>query len=85
MRIDGNENSFIHTAKILLVMDPRDVHPEQVDYAEREPDLIISFDIYSFERNRQILEELRRGDYIRFNATITHLAIKRISGRSYNK
>jgi hypothetical protein len=55
-------------------MDPRDVHPLEKDYGDREPDLLLTFDLYSFEQNRPIIEELHRGDYIRFNATITQIA-----------
>lgn len=79
MRIDGNEQSAIHQARVLVVMDPRDVHPENADYGLREPDLILTFDLRSFERNLKVIEELHRGDLIRFNATITHLAIRRPS------
>ena len=55
-------------------MNPRDKHPLDDDYGSREPDLVLTFDANSFERNRMIIEDLKRGDYIRFNATITHLA-----------
>lgn len=77
MRIDGNENNFLHQAKVLIVMKPRDLHPVLDEYAQREPDLIISFDLHSFNRNKEVLEGLKRGDFISFNATITHLAQKR--------
>ncbi len=60
-------------------MEPRDIHTLDEGYGQREPDLIISFDIVTFERNLKVIEELRRGDFIRFNATITKLAISRRS------
>lgn len=78
MRIDGNEFNYLHMAKILVVMNPRDSLPASKNIEgdeNRTPDLILSFDVYSFERNRDVIEGLRRGDYIRFNATITHAAV----------
>lgn len=57
-------------------MEPRDKHPLEPDYALREPDLILTFDQYSFERNREQLESLTRGDYVVFNATISHLGVQ---------
>lgn len=83
MRVDGNENNLLHQAKILMVMNPRDMHSEQASYGDREPDLLLSFDIYSFNRNKLIIEDLKRGDYIRFNATITHLALRRYQSATY--
>ena len=82
MRIDGNELSLIHQATILLVMDPRDVHNEDSSYGDREPDLILTFDLNSFTRNRDIIEELRKGDLIKFNATLTHFSTKRTTSDS---
>lgn len=82
MRIDGNELNFIHQATILLVMDPRDVHMEDSSYGNREPDLILSFDLNSFTKNREVIEDLRKGDLIKFNATLTHFSIKRASSDS---
>jgi hypothetical protein len=82
MRIDGNELNLIHQATVLLVMDPRDVHNEDSSYGDREPDLILSFDINSFNRNREIIEELRKGDLIKFNATLTHFNTKRTTSES---
>ena len=77
MRIDGNEQNYLHQAKVLVVMEPRDLHPGAAEYADREPDLILSFDQFSFKRNLEVLENLRRGDLLRFNATITHLALSK--------
>ena len=76
MRIDGGEaENFMHQAQILMQMSPRDIHPDEQDFALREPDLILTFDIWSFERNKFIIEDLKRGDYIIFNSTITHLGV----------
>ena len=47
------------------------------DFAEREPDLVLTFDFYSFELNKQAIENLYRGDHIIFNATITHLGVRK--------
>ena len=58
-------------------MNPRDSHTQADQYALREPDLILTFDLNSFNRNKGVIEELRKGDYIRFNATITHMGIRR--------
>jgi len=79
MRIDGNEQNYLHQARVLIVMEPRDYHPEAPEYAEREPDLILTFDQFYFARNLPMLEDLRRGDLLRFNATIAHLAVARTS------
>ena len=54
-------------------MNPR----ESLDGSQ--PDLILTFDLASFNRNRANIEELRKGDYIRFNATMTHFNVKRIA------
>ena len=78
MRIDGSETDYLHQTRILMVMNPRDQHSQNKDFADREPDLVLTFDIYSFERNRIVIENLKRGDYIKFNATITQLGSKRI-------
>lgn len=51
MRVDANEYSDMHFAKILLQMEPRDLHPMEESFASREPDLILAFDKHSFERN----------------------------------
>jgi hypothetical protein len=45
-------------------MKPRDIHPDEKDFAAREPDLILSFDIWAFEENKEMLENLHRGDYV---------------------
>ena len=58
-------------------MNPRDSHPMEPDYAEREPDLILTFDYYSFEKNKEVIEDLYRGDHLIFNASITHLGIRK--------
>eukprot|EP00347_Sterkiella_histriomuscorum_P023465 403334541 len=76
MRVDANEQSELHFAKILIQMDPRDTHPQEEGFGEREPDIILAFDEKGFERNQAVLEELRRGDYILFNATITQLGVR---------
>lgn len=68
-----------------MVMDPRDSHPEKDGYAEREPDLILSFDIHSFARNRDLIEDLKRGDYIRFNATIMSYNVVRYRGWTFTE
>ena len=73
MRVDGNELNYMHQATILLQMNPR----ESLDGSQ--PDLILTFDLASFNRNRANIEELRKGDYIRFNATMTHFNVKRIA------
>ena len=79
MRVDGNEMNYLHQARILMVMNPRDTHSQaEPEYAAREPDLIISFDINTFTHNRDVIESLRKGDFIQFNATITQIAIKRV-------
>lgn len=58
-------------------MIKRDVHPLELDFAEREPDLVIAFDGWSFEKNQAVIEELKRGDLILFNASISHLGVKK--------
>lgn len=77
MRVDADEANAMHFAQILLQMSPRDSHPNEKDFADREPDLIITFDYYSFEKNKEVIEDLYRGDLITFNATITHLGVRR--------
>ena len=77
MRVDANEQSQLHFAKILVQMDPRDTHPLEDSFNDREPDIILTFDEFSFERNQETMEELKRGDLIRFNATISHLGVRR--------
>ena len=62
MRIDGDERNLLHQATVLMAMNPRDVHPSQD--GEREPDLVLTFDYYSFMRNKALLESLHRGDYV---------------------
>lgn len=76
MRVDANEFNLMHYASLLVQMDPRDKHPNDPEFALREPDLILTLDKYSFEANQFVLEGLQRGDYIIFNATITHLGIQ---------
>ncbi|CDW76028.1 UNKNOWN [Stylonychia lemnae] len=80
MRVDANEESQVHFAKILVQMDRRDYHPSEQDFAEREPDLVITLTEAGFERNQKEIEELRRGDIIRFNATISHFAVQKAQG-----
>ncbi len=63
-------------------MNPRDIHPMEPDYNEREPDLIITFDYYSFEKNKPVIEELYRGDHLMFNASITHLGVRKTGEES---
>jgi hypothetical protein len=60
-----------------MVMNPRDRHPDDSDFADREPDLILTFNSLSFERNKLIIEDLRKGDLIRFNASIAHLGVRK--------
>ena len=50
-------------------MNPREEHPANQNYAEREPDLILYFETWTYDLNFNQLAELRRGDMIRFNAT----------------
>ncbi|TNV81360.1 hypothetical protein FGO68_gene8669 [Halteria grandinella] len=77
MRIDGSENNYQHQATVLLVMNPRDLHPSVPEFSQREPDLIMTFDIHAFSRNKAILEMLKRGDVVTFNATLPQMALKR--------
>ena len=61
-------------------MNPRDIHPSEQDFGSREPDIVLTFDYYTFERNKDVIEDLKRGDYIQFNATIGSIATKRNNG-----
>jgi hypothetical protein len=74
MRIDGNEHNYMHQATVLIVMNPRDLHPSVPEYSQREPDLIVAFDVHAFSRNKDTIEMLKRGDVVRFNASIPQLA-----------
>lgn len=66
-----------------MVMNPRDMHPSQEEFSEREPDLVLTFDYFAFKRNQEILESLHRGDLVSFNATLSHFAQKRTYIKGY--
>ena len=44
MRVDANEHSSLHFATVLVQMDPRDSHPMEEGFNEREPDILLAFD-----------------------------------------
>ncbi len=51
MRVDANENLLMNYATILVQMEPRDKHPDDPEFALREPDVVLTLDKYSFEAN----------------------------------
>lgn len=63
-------------------MNPRDSHSLEPEFSDREPDLILTFDYYSFEKNKLVIEDLYRGDHLIFNASITHLGVRKSSEES---
>jgi hypothetical protein len=63
-------------------MNPRDLHPSVTEFAQREPDLIMTFDIHAFSRNKGTLEMLKRGDVVNFNATIPQMVLRRATTNS---
>jgi len=44
-----------------------------LNYAKREPDIILYFESWTFDLNKEKIGQLRRGDLIYFNATITYM------------
>lgn len=73
MRVDQASEGSFYVSSILVVMNPRDSHATDDNYARHEPDVVIELENWAFQTNKDEIEKLRRGDLIQFNATVTGL------------